>query len=241
MFLFLEWILNLHYWFTCSSTVGISVVGTKCLIFAILVNYAVEVMKTGHNSGLGLSDWISTALGRPFLYSSTIPVIWMLKTIKRVSISRESSSWIPKLHISRATHTERASDRFDSQTPKIYIVMAYAVLGILLAACNHFDIYTVYLFNSAVGLPSYFLGQSLQIILNFRCKTFSGTYRLGPWFMFFGVILTMVQHIPNLFDHYNIDSGWSFPTFIELLLAGILAGQAATYPPASQQEDSDAE
>lgn len=129
----------------------------------------------------------------------------------------------------------------------------------MLAACNHFDIYvvspqrpsppsddtfiqTVYLFNSAVGLPSYFLGQSLQIILYFRCKTFSGTYRQGPWFIFFGVILTMVRYIPNLFDHYSIDSGWSFPTFIELLLAGILAGQAAIYPPASQQEDdNDAE
>lgn len=46
-----------------------------------------------------------------------------------------------------------------------------------------------------------------------------------------------IGYIPNLFDHYSIDSGWSFPTFIELLLAGILAGQAAIYPPASQQED----
>lgn len=123
MFLFLEWILNLHYWFTRSSTVGISIVGTKCLIFAILVNYAVEVMRSGHNSGLGLSDWISTALGRPYLHSSTIPAIWMLKTIKRVYISRDPSSWIPKLHISGTTHTERASERFDSRTPRIYIVM----------------------------------------------------------------------------------------------------------------------
>ncbi len=128
----------------------------------------------------------------------------------------------------------------------------------MLAACNYFAIYVIspqgpsppsedtfvqaaYFFNSAFGVPSHFLGQSLQIILNFRCKTFSGSYRLGPWLMFFGVALATVQYIPNLFDHYNVDSGWSFPTLIQILLAGILAGQAAFYPPVSRQEDIDAE
>ena len=205
----------------------------------------------------------------------------MVKTVTRVYFSWEPSSWIPKPHVSLATHSERASERFDSRTSRVYMIMvrvstsisnrefsdnllfvlafkAYAVLGFMLAACNYLDIYVIspqgpsppsedtfvqaaYLFNSAVGVPSHFLGQSLQIILNFRCKTFSGSYRLGPWLMFFGVALATVQYIPNLFDHYNVDSGWSFPTLIQILLAGILAGQAAVYPPVSQQEDVDVE
>ena len=106
-------ILDFHYWYSRSTTVGISLHGTTLIIFGLLAKYIIGIAQSGYGSGRGLFGWVFLFITHS---PSCITGILMLMAITRAELTRNSVSWIPRLQFSGATHAERASLRVDART-----------------------------------------------------------------------------------------------------------------------------
>ncbi|KAF8962868.1 hypothetical protein BDZ97DRAFT_1823173 [Flammula alnicola] len=178
----------------------------------------------------------------------------MLKAITRADV--HWYKWIPIIRFSPATHAERASERLDARTSWLQKTVAFAVLSAIFYLVSHHEFYVIYphgpkspieeglatftiKLQSLVVLPAAFLGKSLQLILNFRAKTFAGTYRPCALLFLVGATLIVAASAPHVVGDTKIAPGINLFSFSELVLAAILTLQAAIYPPVLQLEEDE--
>lgn len=114
-----EILLNMSYWYTRTSTVGISISGTILLALVEVLGAiggavnAAEQQKVGFSSSDALT-WLWVVI---VILATTFPLPFsMLKTVTRLAFSWDKSRWIPTVRRVNPTHMERASQRLDSRT-----------------------------------------------------------------------------------------------------------------------------
>lgn len=101
--------LRLHYWFSLSTTIGISSTGTYLLVFGHLSEYAVKSLRNSYSSGS-----ISALLR---LSVASMVMVFMLKAVSRLQMRRGFPCF------RGLTHAERASRRVDERTPRSVIIL----------------------------------------------------------------------------------------------------------------------
>lgn len=108
-------LLETHYWYTRSSTVGISISGTSLVAGATI---AYSMLQAASDA---LKDEVTfKSVPFVFVYSFVIKVGWymgaliMLKAITRAELHWRKR-WMPVIHFSPPTHAERSSQRVDAR------------------------------------------------------------------------------------------------------------------------------
>lgn len=109
--------LDIGYWYTLRSTVGVSIPGTNMIILGILVNMVIGPFLEKSISEMdSRTGWIFTVLMGASI-SLPLPLL-MAKATTRAEIEwgHGGKSWIPVIRRDRATHRERASERLEAKT-----------------------------------------------------------------------------------------------------------------------------
>lgn len=108
-------ILRSHYWFSRSTTVGISFTGTYLLIFGFLVEYTIKGLRDSYSTGH--TPPIQRLLAGPRGLPANITMIFMGKVITLLQMRQGF------LRFRSLTHAERASRRIDARTPRSFIIL----------------------------------------------------------------------------------------------------------------------
>ena len=131
--------IDVHYWYTRSSTVGISKIAT--ILFAATTLASYFLVNLSQINGDWFTMLLFTLAYLPFELS---PSLLMLKVVWRIEFEwnqekgkgkrtkkwKEMKRWLPGVHFAKPTHAERASDRLDARTPwtvKLSVSKHYAV------------------------------------------------------------------------------------------------------------------
>lgn len=148
------WFLTIHYWYTRTSTMGISRLGATLLACSTLVAANEQVLlsilkpeATGH--------WLGRIPGT-YIFR-LIPPFVMLKAAARLEFGWSASvgnprekGWIPRVYLAKATHVERASDRVSD---RVSISIKLAVC-ISLIPCHYpaqYQYRSSYLFSCSIS------------------------------------------------------------------------------------------
>ena len=107
--------LRLHYWFSRSTTIGISSTGTYLLVFGYLSEYAVKGLRNSYSSGS--TSAIFRLLAGPEGFPANMAMVFMLKAVSRLQMQRGFP------YFRGLTHAERASRRVDERTPRSVIIL----------------------------------------------------------------------------------------------------------------------
>lgn len=115
-------ILDIHYWYTSSSTQHISVPGTVMRASGRLIYLCSNVLASSKRDKLGSDDWgqwlwllLST------LATGIVTPLLMLTAAFRLYI--DWKGWLPKIRRSPPTHLERASERVEARTPGYVMII----------------------------------------------------------------------------------------------------------------------
>ncbi|KAJ2932404.1 hypothetical protein H1R20_g4725, partial [Candolleomyces eurysporus] len=202
--------LQFHYWYTRSTTVGISIIGSSLTALSFSLLFALDL-------------WYQKAFrqGTPLLsslFTLVTAVYWFLLTpsvILRAVLRLEGTDAFPYVALVPASHLERASARLETKGRKRWII------GILVG------VFSLYFIDTLRDLPlisrigptpdpdpaelvtpnavkNYFVnplslcGTIFQVILNYRSKTFAGGYKLAAWMHVVSHLISLVPYIPWL-------------------------------------------
>ncbi|KAJ7619341.1 hypothetical protein FB45DRAFT_1095422 [Roridomyces roridus] len=256
-------ILQLNYWYTRTSTVGISISGTVLQAVPDIVPPIIGAIVAfkPHMRGLELftSLWAITLVVGFFLLTPLL----MLRTVARLSFNW--NAWIPSVSRASPNHKERASQRLDSRTSWVF----QAAMSITLTAIIHlfefpFDYELItslhparvqadFLWNTTdpliriyriIWFPLQLTGQITQILLNYRSKTFAGAYKLTVLIRCIQTVLESFKFLPFIVGRYDARPGLSILGLVQRVILGVVAWQAFVYPkvtPKMEQEDADEE
>ncbi|KAF8900849.1 hypothetical protein CPB84DRAFT_1962248 [Gymnopilus junonius] len=247
----IEGLLDLHYWYSRSSTVGISVLGTILIAGGGLLDFVFETI-----SGASLDSFTFTKflwdlfLGLFFQIFSLL----MLRAVLRADVHL-SKYWIPVVRFAPASHAERASQRLESYPSKQTKLMTFGVFAALFSFCEYHQIYvidrrgvpalrntvtkTFVTVQLATILPAIALGWVLQVIMNFRSGSFAGTYKLAAWLNVIALLLTVGGNSPWIVGEARDSTPVTFYMLFEVVFAAAMAYQAFRYPSVSPTEDEE--
>ncbi|KAF9484580.1 hypothetical protein BDN70DRAFT_106138 [Pholiota conissans] len=246
-------VLQIHYWFTRASTVGISVFGTILVAGPNLLVVVIDILREmGTAKSLGVGSVIGMLLKQ---VPEFLPLFLMLKAVLRAELYWPSR-WIPGCRLARQTHLERASQRLEARIPWLYPAIAYAALAFI--ATYYSDLRFLVsenktpknptetfekwntVFHNVVVYPIVNLGNFLQVALNYRARTFAGMYRIAAPFLLIMNLASLGVGIPHVVGNLDGVEGVSIPSIINLMYDIALTWQALWYAPVViQEEDED--
>lgn len=103
------------YWYTRTSTVGISIPGTAMSAIGDLIDLVADIRTTARKNNLTSNQWEQWLwlLIKRAITTLLAPLL-MLKAITRLDI-QVKRGWIPHFKRASPTHLERASERLDAR------------------------------------------------------------------------------------------------------------------------------
>ena len=104
-------LLQIHYWYTRISTIGISIPATLLFASAASLNYVMLVLSNGHGKNWSVLRWC-------WRFVIALPIDMALPLVMVKAVTRAEVRWrgyIPVVWFAPATHRERASVRLDAQ------------------------------------------------------------------------------------------------------------------------------
>ncbi|KAJ6562522.1 hypothetical protein B0H19DRAFT_1248232 [Mycena capillaripes] len=260
--LYIVWvILDMSYWYTRTSTVSISVLGTVLLATSKILSACNNVasLVEGPESEFQSSNSLELLWLTALALTTGFPMpLFMLKTVTRVAVSRDNSRWFPSIRRISPTHRERASQRLDSRTNW----RIKAGVCVLLAAINYLFLWNYNVLAALHPPPSstdgdsniishvfayaYFplklTGDIFQLLLNYRSRTFAGSYKLTVVLACIYAMLVLTHFMPLVVGRYEARPGLSIWEAVEMVLLAAMAWQAAVLPKVTQKmEDEDSE
>ncbi|PPQ97465.1 hypothetical protein CVT26_002813 [Gymnopilus dilepis] len=243
--------LELHYWYSRSSTVGISVIGTILAAGGTLLDFVFESISGASQEEFSFYNffWI---LFRDLIWQTFS--LMMLKAVLRAEFYR-SKYWIPFIRFAPASHAERASQRTESYPSNRSKLLIFAAFAALYSFCEYRDLYIVrprgippprnnvtkslIVAQVLVVLPAMTLGRLLQIIMNLRSRKFAGTYKSSAWLNIVGLLLVTAGQSPRIVGEAKDSPAVTIFMFSELLFGGMMAYQALQYPAVSQVDEEE--
>ncbi|KAJ7207989.1 hypothetical protein GGX14DRAFT_634694 [Mycena pura] len=259
---FLQGVLDLGYWYTRTSTASISVSGAVLQAFSMVLSASAYIANKAEEDNLhvSLSQWAQWLwlIVMTLATSFSLP-LFMLKTVTRLEVSQNNSSWFPTVRQVGPTHKERQSRRLDSRTSwllkaavcfslvAIYYLFSpdeYHVLPPLIPPRSPEDHPTnsVARISALLSFPLAFTGNLSQLLLNHRARTFAGSYKLAVSLRFVSAMLALVLYSPALVGRFDARPGFSVPGAVDLFVLAATMWQAAIFPKVVQNaEDEDTE
>ncbi|KAF5375938.1 hypothetical protein D9615_008271 [Tricholomella constricta] len=249
-------VLDVLYWFTRTSTVSISVIGTVLIAGSIAIEAVVPAFSLRLLLENDVSDWISTAFSTLL---ELVPALLMIKPLLRISIKRRVGTrwarWIPVVYSTPVTHAERTSYRLDAR-------MSYWIKGSILAL-----IFAVYYFfaphnypvlpsllpdpqpgdyarswlddvSPYIGYPMNATGKLFQIILNSQSQKYAGSYKLSALLVLALRTVGLMDYVPMLVGKYEARRVLVAHSLVDYILLVIAAWQAITLPRVEQDAES---
>ncbi|KJA13335.1 hypothetical protein HYPSUDRAFT_59963 [Hypholoma sublateritium FD-334 SS-4] len=213
-------ILRLHYWFSRSTTVGISFTGTYLLTFGFLVEYAVKSLRDSYSTGPTAT--ILRLLAGPKGLPATITMIFMTG-------GRAYAAVIYSFGIRYI-----GPPFFSSEYFQIFAKSVRGTNGALPVPDPRDKITELSML--IISLPAVNLGNALQAILNLRRKTFGGNYHLSAWVYAGASIILLIVDTPGTLYRATFDVVLPWDAVTGLLLTAIFAIQAVVYMAASQED-----
>ncbi|KAJ6588607.1 hypothetical protein B0H19DRAFT_212203 [Mycena capillaripes] len=255
-------ILDMSYWYTRTSTISISVSGTLFLAASGILSAcngaasSVEKQKLDFSS----SNWFSWLWIIALALVTGFPVpLFMLKTVTRVAVSRDNSRWFPSIRRISPTHRERASQRLDSCTN--WRIKA-SVCASLVAFSYYFSLWNYNVLAALHPPPSstdghsnaiahvfvytYFplklTGDVSQLLLNYRSRTFAGSYKFTVVLACISSMLLLTNFMPPVVGRYDARPGLRMWEAVRIVMLGVMAWQAVVFPKVTHKmEDEDSE
>ncbi|KAF9484579.1 hypothetical protein BDN70DRAFT_106010 [Pholiota conissans] len=247
-------LLDLYYWFSKASTVGISVQGAILMGGSSLLNGIVRLVEDIKSSkSFGVGWFLKVIAKRPV---NALVVFFMLKAALRAEL-HWYARWIPGWRLAQRTHLERANQRMETKVPWVYKVAVFAALAFI--KTYHAELRFMTSGNAgpaggtkaASGLssmleslliyPSFALGRGLQIALNYRAKTFAGMYQATAPLLLVMNLALVGASTPYVVGNLQNARGVSVHMVIDLMCAMMLTWQALRYTPVAIQEEDENE
>ncbi|KAJ3574379.1 hypothetical protein NP233_g1800 [Leucocoprinus birnbaumii] len=186
-----KWVWNIIYWYTRSSTVGISRFGNTLLATSLVLATTTDLIPLffGYPDGSPLYDFRP-----PFQF--IVPLL-MLKAIFRLEFTK---SWYPRWYFAQPTHLERASERIETRISKLTKLLVLSALftvsyvittqtdgwifkpDIRLPMPTHPLYESTPLLFRALQIITRTLSHSgfvFQLIMNTQSKTYAGKYKIN--------------------------------------------------------------
>ncbi|KAF5318932.1 hypothetical protein D9611_013689 [Ephemerocybe angulata] len=239
--------LEIHYWYTRTSTVGISIIGAWLLAAAHCLDFTSAVWGSWLLADLWSFLW--TLIGSCCLSLSL--GFCILKAILRIDFVKG----FPFVKVMPASHAERASSRRETRG-RLSVLIAVAAVSLLL----HFvEPLRNYAFIPSVGpeqdpnpagtelasalvsygaTPIHCAADFYQIFLNYRAKTFAGQYKVNAWIgLFVHVILAILPYVSWISGEATFRDAYTTTTFVYQCNFVAYAVQAFIYPRVSQDDE----
>lgn len=108
--------MTVHYWYARTSTVGIARLGTTLLALSKVIS-TLEIMHEYVMSSVDAGQWLTPI---PLIHTSQLILpLLMLKAVLRLefgwSNEHGKGNWTARIHLAKATHLERASERIEGR------------------------------------------------------------------------------------------------------------------------------
>ncbi|KAF9559383.1 hypothetical protein CPC08DRAFT_818810 [Agrocybe pediades] len=245
--LWLEPIIQAHYWLVCvaTSSAGISMTGAYLIAAADLSDHIMRKIAEAE-------DYHSFPSFTWFKFVFDYQILFQEGTIMLAAMSGLGTLWTRR----SPSQPEIANTAVKLKPSRKTLQLAF----ILLAACSYFfhlqPIYIVHgklplpvpqtalikildLIQCLIIFPMFILGQSLQVIMNFKAQTFSGMHKLGALCGFFGHLLELLASLP--WSDLNLGRGehvelWAM-FMMRFVYYAVMALQALMYPKAGSIEN----
>jgi len=252
-------VVDIRYWDTRSSTIGISKFATILFAVITLVNFFLPNLST-------IAWLLLQLLPLLMLPLLKLKVIWRMEfgcnqgkgkgkwTEKGKKMKRRCKVPVPSVNFAKATHAERASDRLDARIHWTW------KLSLFISCCLAY-----YFFSPTTSLylipplghdpridehplraivmrslipPGRILGSGLQLWFNYQSRTFAGRYKLRAILVGIDLMLfCMLQFSTRVLGYIDFRAGFSVH---DLMNAFIVVGwcyQAVMLPTVSQDEE----
>ncbi|KDR66890.1 hypothetical protein GALMADRAFT_232295 [Galerina marginata CBS 339.88] len=249
-------ILNFFYWYSRMSTVGISITGTALVAGGYLLDFIVQAVEFFHYIPYSqifskLIFWVA------FQAVFQITPVLMLKTVTHAEFYWWKS-WIPAVHFSQASHSERASQRLESQISRLFQISIFLTLGCLFYFLDSQHYYFIHPIGPSpptdTGLPAAIaklqdfitdpartLGYILQIMMNSKSRKFGGAFRVCPQLVLVSRLFRLASSLPWIVGNPTTSFGVAALPLIEISLVAALAYQARKYPSVSRADEEEDE
>ncbi|KAF7760708.1 hypothetical protein Agabi119p4_10117 [Agaricus bisporus var. burnettii] len=210
------WLLVIHYWYTRTTTTGISRLGTILISLWPLLDTleGLLILMFSHV----LPSFFAIDSIRPFL---------MLVAVMRLECSWSTrkkggkKKWIPRVHMAKATHSERASERTEARLPQRVKLMLFITIFIV---AHFFITPKSYLLSPTIelsevsphplelflpqvplmtrylqtlGVSSFLTGCILQFVMNYSSQTYAGNYKITTLLWLISAVIALLDLIPS--------------------------------------------
>ncbi|KAJ7580159.1 hypothetical protein C8J56DRAFT_276505 [Mycena floridula] len=229
IFPLIVWVLDILYWYRCTSLVFISIPGTALLAIGEILEVISKIVnETTKTEGLAQWNW---AVGLAVVTELPLPLL-MLKAIFRLEILWHG--WIPSLQRTKSTHAERSSERLDSKTSSTVRSAIFAFFYAILLVTSKLNLLDpiipqpssenwysghITIFGDALSDT----GKVSQLIFNDKTRIFAGEYKTRVWvnlldhtlglMAFVPAVAGKMEARPGISLHYCITIvTWIFPT-----------------------------
>ncbi|KAJ7587131.1 hypothetical protein C8J56DRAFT_1026641 [Mycena floridula] len=229
-------LLEIHYWYTCTSTVSISIHGTTMSALGDILKMCVGISRTVAKDKIsGVPSWV-WLLSKRCLTDLLAPFL-MLRAVSRIELNGWSIKFIG------ASHAERTSHRLDSRmsrTARLSLFFTFLTLYFKLKPFNLFIIESILPLPTEEDQPTTRLiplisalqltGAISQIVLNSRAKVFAGSYKTTVWLKALQQVNTLVFFVPEIVGRYDARGGLSVGYLCRVALAAVGVWQAVSLP-----------
>ncbi|KAJ7666901.1 hypothetical protein DFH06DRAFT_1185007 [Mycena polygramma] len=261
---FIVTILDLGYWYTRTSTAFISVSGSIFLALSGILAAFTDIANTVETDKLGLATATSRWAQWLWLIVMTavtqlsLPVM-MLQTVTRMEFRQNESTLFPSIRLATPTHKERNSERLDARTSwgvkagvcislvAVYYFFSPEEYHLLSAHHPHpgsSDQPTNSLARTYAILfgPLQLTGTLAQLLLNYRAKTFAGSYKAAIGLRAVIMVLALGMYVPTVVGRFDARPGLAVSQIVEMVALAVALWQAAVFPKVVQKvgdEDSE--
>ncbi|KAF9466788.1 hypothetical protein BDZ94DRAFT_137676 [Collybia nuda] len=226
-------LLDIRYWYTRRSTVGISILGNALIAGAEMFIHVASTIAQAR-----LDQLSASAIAR-------IEFGWWKDT-----------TWIPVMQRAQATQKERASERLESRmtwSARAGLFMSLVALYSAISPHRNFVIPSIlpvpapgdFAPDRLAELSPYFIyplhvtGKILQLTLNYHSKSFAGSYKITAALVLALNLSTLASFVPSLVGRYNSRPGLSIQEAVDLILLAITSWHAKTLPSIMHTEKED--
>ncbi|EKM74896.1 hypothetical protein AGABI1DRAFT_132803 [Agaricus bisporus var. burnettii JB137-S8] len=252
------WLLVIHYWYTRTTTTGISRLGTVLMSLWPLLDTleGLLVFMFSHE----IPSFFAIDALRPFL---------MLVAVMRLECSWSTrkkggkKKWIPRVHMAKATHSERASERTDARLSKSVKLMLFITIFVV---AHFFITPKSYLLSPTIELPevsqhplelffpqvplmarylqtlgvsSFLTGCILQFVMNYSSQTYAGNYKITTLLWLISAVIALLDLIPSFAGTTLRTDGVTVIEGITLVIEIVDLVQAVKYRYAKSLDEED--
>ncbi|KAG6833303.1 hypothetical protein H0H87_008935 [Tephrocybe sp. NHM501043] len=248
-------VFNAVYWYTRTTTVSISMLGSFLLVGAKVITAFAPKIAEGLVHNESAAAWLTTLIDIAF---SLIPVYLMVRALFRFTrtslptSTTTSKQWIPRRV---PTHAERASQRVEdrmSYWTKCAIILLifaiyyffsphyYSVIPAILPDPQPDD----YLHSWLIDGWPYFVfpmdvaSSCFQLWMNSQTQTFAGSLKIGNQMVFALRVVNVLEYVPGVVGPYDARPRLVAHQLVELLLASVALWQSVKFPVVTQDQDT---